>query len=143
MCGENVFFTGSAGTGKSYLLRHIISRCREKFGRDCVAVTASTGIAAINIGGSTLHSWAGVGLGKKRASALLSGIQSKHDKQHRVYRHEQSLERTCCYHRACDSKEATWIRCRALVIDESEPAVHVRGLSLTSVILRRSFSLDD
>ncbi|KAI6041827.1 hypothetical protein EDC04DRAFT_2565093 [Pisolithus marmoratus] len=50
---KNVFFTGSAGTGKSLLLRAIITRLRKKHsGRsDYVAVTASTGMAASNIGG--------------------------------------------------------------------------------------------
>ena len=54
--GKNVFFTGSAGTGKSYLLRHIIRLLppSETF------VTASTGIAACHIGGMTLHSFAGI-----------------------------------------------------------------------------------
>lgn len=47
------------GTGKSVCLRHIIRRLRELHGSDHVFVTASTGIAAINIGGSTLHSFAG------------------------------------------------------------------------------------
>lgn len=79
--GGNVFFTGSAGgfrdntegflishvagTGKSVLLRQIIgwARGRRKGDTD-VAVTASTGMAAVNIGGVTLHSWAGIGLGQ-------------------------------------------------------------------------------
>jgi ATP-dependent DNA helicase PIF1 len=44
MCerGKSVFFTGSAGTGKSVCLRHIIRRLREQHG-DSVFVTASTG----------------------------------------------------------------------------------------------------
>ncbi|GLB36504.1 putative dna repair and recombination [Lyophyllum shimeji] len=58
--GRSVFFTGSAGTGKSVLLREIIKTLQERGG---LAITASTGIAAVNIGGSTLHSWAGIGLG--------------------------------------------------------------------------------
>jgi ATP-dependent DNA helicase PIF1 len=46
-----------AGTGKSVLLREIIQRLRMNGLR--VAVTASTGIAAVNIGGTTLHAFAG------------------------------------------------------------------------------------
>ncbi|KAG9075646.1 hypothetical protein FS749_012667, partial [Ceratobasidium sp. UAMH 11750] len=61
--GESIFFTGSAGTGKSVLLRAIIKDLGGP--SESVAVTGSTGIAAINIGGQTLHSWAGVGLGNK------------------------------------------------------------------------------
>ncbi|KAG6857597.1 hypothetical protein H0H87_010165 [Tephrocybe sp. NHM501043] len=61
--GQSVFFTGSAGTGKSVLLREIIASLKER--GDRVAITASTGIAAVNIGGSTLHSWAGIGLAEE------------------------------------------------------------------------------
>lgn len=60
--GKNIFFTGPAGTGKSVLLRAIIELLRCKTGE--VAITAPTGIAGMNIGGSTIHSWAGIGLGK-------------------------------------------------------------------------------
>lgn len=45
--GENVFFTGSAGTGKSVLLREIIKYCGSP--SPMLAVTASTGIASVNI----------------------------------------------------------------------------------------------
>ena len=54
--GKNVFITGSAGTGKSYLLNYL----RDKV--DGMYLTATTGIAAVNIGGITLHSWAGLGI---------------------------------------------------------------------------------
>ncbi|KAF8306376.1 hypothetical protein DL93DRAFT_224980 [Clavulina sp. PMI_390] len=60
--GHSLFFTGSAGTGKSVLLREIISQLRARGTQ--VAVTASTGIASINVGGSTIHSFAGCGLAK-------------------------------------------------------------------------------
>lgn len=49
--GENVFLSGEAGTGKSFVLNEFIRRVRGKN----VIVCAPTGIAAINIGGSTLH----------------------------------------------------------------------------------------
>jgi ATP-dependent DNA helicase PIF1 len=59
--GRSVFFTGSAGTGKSVLLREIIRALKKKWAGkgDAVAVTASTGIAACNIGGITIHSFGG------------------------------------------------------------------------------------
>lgn len=58
--GENLFVTGAAGTGKSFLLRYIIQEL-EKAKPGLVAVTAPTGLAAVNVGGQTVHSWAGIG----------------------------------------------------------------------------------
>ncbi|KAJ1299572.1 hypothetical protein OPQ81_002538 [Rhizoctonia solani] len=69
--GRSVFFTGSAGTGKSVLLRNIIQSLRERRTPGLV-VTASTGIAAANIQGETLHAFAGVGLGNQKRSALIA-----------------------------------------------------------------------
>ncbi|KAN0079198.1 P-loop containing nucleoside triphosphate hydrolase protein [Elaphomyces granulatus] len=73
---KSIFFTGSAGTGKSVLMREIIKKLREKYRKevDRVAVTASTGLAACNIGGVTLHSFAGIGLGKEDASELVKKL---------------------------------------------------------------------
>ncbi|KIK71393.1 hypothetical protein GYMLUDRAFT_332469 [Collybiopsis luxurians FD-317 M1] len=70
----NVFFTGPAGTGKSVLLRQIIKSLRDELGLS-VAMTASTGIAGVNVGGSTLHSWAGIGLGKEKTETLVRRIK--------------------------------------------------------------------
>lgn len=58
--GQNVFLTGSAGAGKTYLLNQYIAYLREH--GISVAVTASTGIAATHIGGQTIHSWSGLGI---------------------------------------------------------------------------------
>ncbi|CUA74311.1 hypothetical protein RSOLAG22IIIB_11134 [Rhizoctonia solani] len=69
--GKSVFFTGSAGTGKSVLLRRIIKTLSDRR-TEGVVVTASTGIAAVNIQGQTLHAFAGVGLGNQKRSALIS-----------------------------------------------------------------------
>ena len=93
---KSVFFTGSAGTGKSVLLREIIKVCRGKFARepDRLAVTASTGLAACNIGGVTLHSFAGIGLGKEAVPELVKKIK----------RNPKAKQR--------------WLRTKVLIVDE-------------------------
>ena len=58
--GQNVFLTGSAGTGKTYVLNKFIRYLRNR--RIPVAVTASTGIAATHMNGLTVHSWSGIGI---------------------------------------------------------------------------------
>ena len=58
--GRNIFLTGSAGTGKTYVLNQFVQHLK-----DCkieVAITASTGIAATHIKGMTIHSWTGMGI---------------------------------------------------------------------------------
>lgn len=74
--GKSMFFTGSAGTGKSVLMREIIKKLRDKYRKepDRVAVTASTGLAACNIEGVTLHSFAGIGLGKEPVPELVKKV---------------------------------------------------------------------
>ncbi len=61
--GTNVFLTGSAGTGKTFLLNQFISYLKKSKIR--VGVTASTGIAATHINGRTIHSWSGIGIKKE------------------------------------------------------------------------------
>lgn len=93
---KSVFFTGSAGTGKSVLLREIIKNLRVKHQTqpDRVAVTASTGLAACNIGGVTLHSFAGIGLGKEDVPELVRKIK----------RNQKAKTR--------------WLRTKILIVDE-------------------------
>lgn len=56
--GENLFLTGRAGTGKTTFLKYITKHC----GKEC-AVVAPTGVAAINAGGETIHSFLQLPLG--------------------------------------------------------------------------------
>ncbi|KAK6526807.1 hypothetical protein TWF281_011965 [Arthrobotrys megalospora] len=93
--GKSVFFTGSAGTGKSVLLREIITGLRKKHKTyDSVAITASTGLAACNIGGVTLHSFSGIGLGRESVEQLVKKIR-----------------------RVPKSKQR-WLRTKVLIVDE-------------------------
>ncbi|HEY5442280.1 MAG TPA: HRDC domain-containing protein [Candidatus Saccharimonadales bacterium] len=59
--GHNVYLTGAAGSGKTYVLNQYIKYLRQN--NIVVGVTASTGIAATHMNGMTLHSWAGLGMG--------------------------------------------------------------------------------
>lgn len=96
-----------AGTGKSVLLREIIKGLRKKYvnAPDAVAVTASTGIAACNIGGVTLHSFGGVGLGNEKAEVLVGKVRKNKKAQ------------------------ARWTRTKVLIIDEGEPCTPVHQAS--------------
>src|SRR5690349_6364208 len=49
---RNVFLTGKAGTGKTTFLKHIRQHCLKN-----MAILAPTGVAAINAGGVTIHSF--------------------------------------------------------------------------------------
>lgn len=58
--GRNVYLTGAAGSGKTYVLNEYIRYL--KYRGVGVGVTASTGIAATHLGGTTIHSWSGIGV---------------------------------------------------------------------------------
>ena len=93
--GKNCFFTGAAGTGKSFLLKYVIQQFKKMYrDENQVAVTAPTGVAATNIAGRTLHSWAGIGLGKGSP--------------------DQVLDKVLRNSKAC----ARWRKCAVLIIDE-------------------------
>jgi DNA replication protein DnaC len=78
---ESLFFTGSAGTGKSFLLKRIISSLRLYHGEEDIAITATTGIAAEKIGGVTLNSFAGIRLGDSPIEDMIRMV--KHSEQAR------------------------------------------------------------
>lgn len=67
--GYSVLATGPAGSGKSTLLNRLRARYEDR-----LCVTASTGIAAMNVGGTTLNSFAGLGLGTATAEFLADEI---------------------------------------------------------------------
>jgi ATP-dependent DNA helicase PIF1 len=81
--GASVLLTGAAGTGKTYVLNKFIKRAKKR--GLSVAVTATTGLAATHLNGTTIHAWAGIGvhdsidkyqaakLGKNRQELLRKG----------------------------------------------------------------------
>ncbi|MGB8815765.1 MAG: AAA family ATPase [Minisyncoccia bacterium] len=73
--GYNCYITGAAGSGKTHLLNEYINFLKNK-GVE-VGVTASTGIAATHIGGSTIHSWSGIGIKDDLTLYDLEDLESK------------------------------------------------------------------
>lgn len=73
--GKNVFLTGSAGTGKTYTLNQYITWLKNH--KVPVAVTASTGIAATHMNGTTIHSWSGIGIKNHLSHDNLKSLATK------------------------------------------------------------------
>ena len=71
--GENVFITGQAGSGKTFLLNKFINEARKK--GKTVAVTATTGLAATHLNGTTIHSWSGMGVANSISGNFYSKIR--------------------------------------------------------------------
>ena len=92
--GQFVFLTGSAGTGKSYLLDFVVKILKELHGPGSVFVTASTGIAACHLNGMTVHSFSGAPIWATSKSQLLEAVLKK----------KKTVKR--------------WKKAKALVIDE-------------------------
>jgi ATP-dependent DNA helicase PIF1 len=60
LSGQSVLLTGPAGAGKTHVLNQFIKLAKGE-GKH-VSVTATTGLAATHLGGTTIHSWSGMGV---------------------------------------------------------------------------------
>lgn len=92
LSGESIFLTGAAGVGKSYTLKFIVKELKRKWGAEHVFITASTGTAALAIGGTTVHSFAGMGLGTAPADELVKKMKR--------------------------GPRKNWLNCHVLIVDE-------------------------
>lgn len=72
--GENLFLTGQAGTGKSMVISTFV---REYQHHKIIAVTATTGTAAVLLNGTTLFSYLGIGIGTASADLLIIQLKKK------------------------------------------------------------------
>ena len=73
--GVNIYLTGSAGSGKTYLLNQYIKYLEDH--DIAVAVTASTGIAATHMNGMTIHGWSGIGVKNVMGEKELEDLEEK------------------------------------------------------------------
>lgn len=108
--GVNVYLTGSAGSGKTYLLNQYVKYLRD---HDITyACTASTGIAATHMNGQTIHGWSGIGI--------------------KEFLDERDMENL-------ESKQYLWKRfekARVLIIDEVS-MLHAHRLDMVEKVCRR------
>lgn len=75
LSGVSGFITGAAGTGKSFLIMALVQKLREQ--GKIVAVTSTTGVSALLVGGRTLHGWGGLGKGEGDAHSLLKKVRKR------------------------------------------------------------------
>ena len=73
---EPLFITGRAGTGKSTLLQHFRATTKKK-----LVVLAPTGVAAVNVGGQTIHSFFGF-----RPGITLNNVRTRRNGQNSIYK---------------------------------------------------------
>ena len=73
--GQNVFLTGSAGTGKTYVLNEYIHYLKER--RIIPTIVAPTGIAASHLNGQTIHSYFSLGLRDSVDDVFISSLLDK------------------------------------------------------------------
>ena len=78
----NAFITGAAGTGKSYVLKYLIQEMHNRGIR--YGIAAPTGVAAVNVGGSTLHSFFGIGLGTGSIPTLIKKVKKNKEAVRRI-----------------------------------------------------------
>ncbi|MFA5773309.1 MAG: AAA family ATPase [Candidatus Paceibacterota bacterium] len=108
--GVNIYLTGSAGSGKTFLLNKYIVYLEDH--NIPVAVTASTGIAATHMNGMTIHSWSGIGI---RNFLDEKGFQQLEEKKYLWKRFEKA---------------------RVLIIDEVS-MLHASQLDMVEKVCRR------
>lgn len=87
--GKSIFLTGSAGTGKSFCIDHIINWISQRKSRSKIGLTSTTGCSALLIGGVTIHSFLGIGLAVGSAKILAKDTFTKKKK---IYNLLQKLE---------------------------------------------------
>lgn len=122
----NVFVTGEAGSGKSYIIRHFMkSRDAKKF-----PVLASTGAAAVLVGGRTFHSFMGLGIMEGGVDATVERARLDRPLRKRLREAEgfivdeismlsgttlQAAERIC---RMCRELEEPWGGLRVIAVGD-------------------------
>lgn len=73
--GNNILLLGQGGSGKSFCIKEVSKWSKQS--NINIGITATTGSASILVGGSTVHSFLGIGIGNKTARELANIIMFK------------------------------------------------------------------
>ncbi len=74
--GESILLTGPAGCGKSSIIKLFYQFKQDS--SQSVALTSTTGVSAVLLGGTTLHSYLGIGLGTNSTEKLVKKIMASY-----------------------------------------------------------------
>lgn len=80
--GHNVYLTGPAGSGKTHVLNLYIDYLKSH--DISIGITASTGIAATHMGGTTIHAWSGIGVKSELDTGDIKDILKKSHVKRRI-----------------------------------------------------------
>lgn len=74
LSGQNLFISGSAGTGKSYLIKRMVTDLRNRNIKYQVCGLTGTSAILLKCGAKTIHSWSGVRLAKGKKDAIIQNV---------------------------------------------------------------------
>ena len=112
--GSSLFFTGSGGTGKSFLI-HVIRKCLPS---ESCFVTASTGVAASLINGITLHAFSGINADLVDQLYYKEGVADPDADENRAEFVNTRLKEILGKISASKEKMSNWKKCQHLIVDE-------------------------
>jgi ATP-dependent DNA helicase PIF1 len=75
LSGKNIFLTGQAGSGKSFLIDKYYNDAVKKHGITKVFKTSTTGVSALLISGRTIHSFMGIGIGTDKKEYIIKTMR--------------------------------------------------------------------
>ena len=80
--GRNILITGPGCTGKSFTIKYITELLSEH--NKYYGLTATTGTASVLIGGQTINSYLGIGLGNGKVSDIIKNIITNKNIRERI-----------------------------------------------------------
>ena len=81
---KNMVIVGSAGSGKSVVIKEIYKHAKAQNYYNNIYITATTGVAAYSINGITINSFAGIGTGEHSIANIITKVKKNKTTLHRI-----------------------------------------------------------